>query len=130
MAVDGGGGGTAEDDAADGAVESISIVSVAAAAAATIAPHFGRARICSSIDGLAFCRNVSRSSLLTTPEPTTTNFELKLMLYGTPSGSTMPVVDTAFLGGMPLLRRRQRAADAGEGVWHTLFYFIHDGSSR
>jgi hypothetical protein len=75
----------------------------ASAAAATNAAKLGRARICSSSEGLAFCRNVSRSLLPTTPVPTTTIFELRLMLYGTPSGSIVSLVDTAFLGGIGLL---------------------------
>ena len=73
---------------------------LAAVAVATIAFHLGRARICSSSDGVALCLKVSRSLLLTTPVPTTTIFEAMLMLYGMPSGSTTPVCDTAFLGGM------------------------------
>ena len=103
----GGGGGIARGGGGGIVVASLAslaavpaTVTLAAVAATTMAGHLGRARICSSSDGVAFCLNVSRSLLLTKPEPTTTIFEVKLMLYGTPSGSTMPVSDTAFLGGM------------------------------
>jgi hypothetical protein len=103
----GGGGGIARGGGGSIAVAPLmslaaapATATLAAVAATTMAGHLGRARICSSRDGVAFCLNVSRSLLLTKPEPTTTIFEARLMLYGTPSGSTMPVSDTAFLGGM------------------------------
>lgn len=103
MSGRGGGGGMREAAVETVAVEAafaILSATLAAVAAATIDFHLGRSRICSSRDGPAFCLKVSRSLLLTTPVPTTTIFEAKLMLYGIPSGTTTPVCDAAFLGGM------------------------------
>ena len=76
---------------------------IVAVAASAIAVYLGRARICSSNDGLSFSLNLARSWLLTVDVPTTTIFELRFMVYATPSGSTVPVLDTAFFGAMVLV---------------------------